>query len=221
MKSFILPVGGTLVAGLLSASAHAAVIDFESGFVDLQAVGTASAGSATATFECGAGAPTGDCFIVGYGPPQTSFVPDDMPALAIGDFGLTDETNGPSAELDFFITFDRAVRDLGLDVIDYRVDGGPSIGDTATLTVYSDLAFTNLLDTVVFTIPNPNPVDGNVETLQTSASGIRSAKLVFDKPDVGVAIDNVTFRIPEPTSLALLGLGLLSVGAAGKRSRRT
>ena len=214
------------VVAVLGSKARADLIDFESGFVDLQAVGVVATASNTVTFAVGpnGGSPSGTGFIAGVGAPTTSFVPVDTPAAAsAGAFFLTDEIAGPVAALDYFISFQSPVLNLEMDLFDYRVDGGPSIGDTATLNVYADAARTILVGSASFTIPSPNPVDGNVEHLAilAPASTILSAHLTFSGTDVGTGIDNIQFTtIPEPASMILFGLGVAGVSLARRRRRR-
>ena len=206
--------------------ASAGLIDFESGFVDKQALGAVVTPDNTVTFSVGGG---GTGFIAEVGAPRTAFVNlnegDDAPEAAaaarIGQFFLTDEDAGPSKKLDYFMVFATAVGALSLDLLDFRADGGPSAGATATLTVFSDSSFTTAIGSDVFTIPSSNPVDGNVETLSVATGGgIKAASVVFSTGDVGTGIDNIRF-VPEPATLALLGVGLLGLGALRRRASAT
>lgn len=124
-----------LVAALNS---QAALIDFETGFADLDPVGAVVVLGIVVTFSVGPNSgPTGTGLIAQVGVPETAFVPNDTPAGGLGGaFFLTDERAGPNLALDYFIDFSVPVSDLSLDFYDYRVDGGPSAGDTATLNVY-------------------------------------------------------------------------------------
>lgn len=211
-------------AGLIFAAGPAlavTTIDFEA-FTYPDLLGPVSIGGNVVTFSVGTpGASPG--IIAEVGDPRTAFVPNDSPAGAnAGLMFLTDEDSGPYLGLDYFIEFDRPVSSLSLDLYDYRVDGGPAPGDTATLTVYSDL-FTTAVGSDVFVIPIPNPVNGNVEFLSVVAGvgeSFRSASLIFDGPDVGTGIDNVSFTtIPAPGALALGSIGIGVVGWL--RRRRT
>jgi len=199
-----------------------ATIDFEA-FTDLAPLGPVAAGDNVVTFSVGSpGAAPG--ILAEVGGPMTAYVPLDTPAGEnAGRMFLTDEAAGPVLALDYFIEFDVPVTFLSLDLYDYRVDGGPDFGDTATLTVYSDL-FTTAVAADVFVIPFPNPVDGNVETLFVAAESIRSASLIFDAPDIGTGIDNVTFStpaspppVPAPGALLLGGIGVGIIGCLRRR----
>jgi hypothetical protein len=199
-----------------AAPVGAVVIDFESGFVDLQSVGAVVAGGVTTTFTCG---PAG-CFIVAYGAPDSipsAFSTDDLPSVGAGNpptgnFGLSDTATGPGPSFDYSMTFSSPVSNLSLDLIDYR-DGGASSGDIATLTVFSDAGFSVPITSDMFEIPaDPLPVNGNIENLAVSASGIRSARVSFTTADGGTAIDNVSFNVSEPMALALLLCALPIIG---------
>ena len=204
-----------LFVGLILATrpAHAnTTIDFE-GFGDQQPYGAVNTGDNIVTFSVGSPG-AGPGYTAVDGGPMTAFVPMDTPAsLTAGTF-LTDETAGPDLKLDYYFTFAKLVSSVGLDLYDYRVDGGPAIGSTATLTVYSDL-FTTSVGTDVFTIPTSNPVDGNIEHLSvvSGSFNIWSASVTFDLPDVGTGIDNIEFcTIPAPGAILLgsIGVGLAS-----------
>ncbi len=82
------------ITGIEAQQAFADVIDFESGFVDLQPVGVVVTATNTVTFgvePCGV--EQGTAFIAKTGLPLTAYVPDDdIPAGASGgSFFLTDE----------------------------------------------------------------------------------------------------------------------------------
>lgn len=216
-----------VAVSLMPLIAQAVLIDFETGFVDLQS-GVGPVG--IATFSVGTNAMTAtSAFIAQVGaPPQTAFVPNDTPnpATNAGNFFLTDENTGSlSAALNYFIDFSAPVTSLSLDLYDYRVDGGPTTGDAATLTVYSDTGRTVFAGSDQFVIPGTNPVDGNVVNLSipVPVGPIRAASLIFSTGDVGTGIDNINFTtpIPEPSTLLLLGSGLFGMGfVAGGRRRR-
>lgn len=214
----IAPGCAAILVALSTAPVGATVINFESGFTDQQAVGTVNAGGVNVSFSCGADpGSAGSCFAVRYGGPTTAFVHHDTPEVGAGNgptgwFGLSDENDGPSDTDTFFLVFDQEVSDLSLLLIDYRVDGGPTVGAEATLVVFANADFTDPLGSDTFVIPDQNPPDGNIEELSVMASGILSAMIVFSEDDVGVAIDNIAFSVAEPASLLALGFGLAGLG---------
>ena len=206
---------GTL--GAAQAASITTTIDFESGFSDLQPVDTVLAGGNQVTFSVGPGTTGGisPAFIAETGGPITAFSPNDGAGTAIaadiGSFFLTDR--GAS---NYFIEFDQAVSGLGVDILDFRGDGGTRGGDV-TLTAFSDL-FSTAISSTTFTIVNGLP-DANLESLFVDVPGnlIQSASIVYSGRDIGTGIDNITFEteIPEPSSV----LGLLALATLGASSR--
>ena len=120
----------------------ATVIDFETGFVDLQRVGVVSVDDEnTVTFSIGpvGGSPAEDAYIAERGLPLTGVLgpggANDSPIN--GDFFLADNGISPFVQRDFFIDFATAVGSLSL--VAYDLDQG----GTATLNVYADAARTH------------------------------------------------------------------------------
>jgi len=190
-------------------SAYAVLINFEVGFAELDLVGMVTVPGNTVDFNVGTGSPMMDGLIAAVGDPKVAFTnlvsvvgdtPEPGGALTIGTFFLTDESMGPSATEDYFIDFANPVANLELDLLDYRVDGGPVVGDVATLTAYSDPARTMVVGTATRTVLGAEP-DGNVEHLAILApSGpIRAADLTWSGAginagkDKGTGIDNIRF----------------------------
>ncbi len=172
---------------------YAEAIDFETGFVERDAVGTVPTAANDVTFSVTGGGPG---FIGGVGPPRNAFNPADTPAGGVpGRFFLSDEKDGPGSSRDYFIQFAKPVLNLALDVYDYRLDDPASAGGVATLTAYADAARTIAVGSYFFAVPTPRPTDGNAETLAISAPSapIAAAVLRFSEPDGGTAIDNVRF----------------------------
>jgi len=204
--------------------AHAiSTIDFESGFSDQQAVGTVTLADNIVAFSVGyALGSRGTGYIAKVGaPPKTAFEPDDMPVdtSISGDFFLTDEElESQSFTKNYYIEFNRPVSSLALHLYDFRADGGPSIGDTATLTVYSD-SFATAVGTSTYTIPSPNPVDGNIAYLPVAGNlSIVSASVTFSTGDTGTGIDNIQFQtIPAPGAVVLASMGAGLVGWLRRR----
>jgi len=200
LRFFLFAIAAAFVLGITGIEAQQAfadVIDFESGFVDLQPVGVVVTATNTVTFGVVTTVPctnptTG--FIAEAGLPQTAYVPtDDIPLAASGgSFFLTDETAGPSATLNYCISFATPVINLSLDLYDYRTDGGASVGSNATLTVFD--AGSSPVGSVKFEIP-PREPDPNLATLSIpSPTGlISTAELSFNKTNKGTGIDNIKF----------------------------
>lgn len=154
----------------------------------------------------------------------TGFVPNDTPFGGIGGTRfLTDALNGLTVAFDYFISFDQPVNSLSLNVYDFRADSLAGVGDTVTLTVFSD-AFTTFAGSNSFMIPVGFIPDGNVVNLSVPLpfALIRSAAITFSAADVGTGIDDITFTtVPEPWTAFLLGAGLLGIGVLRRRQTAT
>ena len=211
--------------GAAPAATMTTTIDFESGFVDFQPVDTIVAGGKQVTFSVGPGTTGGisPAFIAEVGAPATGFAPNDGGGTAIeaeiGSFFLTDQNPEAGQFFDYFIEFDQPASSLSVDLLDFRNDGGGIVGDTVTLTVFSDLFSTAIgSDTFIITAGLPDP---NLQTLFVEVPGnlIQSASIVNSGLDGGTGIDNITFKmetvdVPESSSiLGLLALGTLGVGS--------
>lgn len=228
---------GLVVVGLVltgsSAQAGTTIIDFES-FGDVVPVTSVVVPGNVVTFSIIH--PTGGttpAYTAQTGAPMTAFVVGSTPDTPVGVTGtyLTDERAGPNLTGDYRMQFANPISSLSLDLYDYRVDGGPGIGDRAILTVYSDSNWTSPIGSDIFTIPNPNPVDGNIEHLSVALGSynILSADLTFvDGPldgnlsgrDVGTGIDNIAITtIPAPGAMILGALGTGIVGVFRRRKR--
>ncbi len=144
------PVLGGLACHFVPTAAHAEVLDFESGFVDLQPVGTVKTLTNTVTFEVGDGTPGGTAFVAQAGDPMTAFgtgadplLENDTPHGGASEYSLSDGDTSNSPSLDYFISFVRPVVSLSLDLYDLRTpEGDVVVGDTATLTGFSDVLLT-------------------------------------------------------------------------------
>jgi hypothetical protein len=216
--------------------ARADLIDFESGFVDQQAVGT----MVTATNEVTFSTSGGSAFLAQVGGLTTAFASQDTPQdqTISGQFFLTDESDGPAAAYDYFLRFTFPVLDLSLSLYDYRGDsGGGGPGATATLSAFADYAMTMLVGTDLFIVPSPPPGKGNTANLAVTnpSTSILAAALTFSHQqpgksghDMGTGIDNIRFDtasgpipqpVPEPGTLILLGSGLAGLRFVGRRKK--
>jgi len=191
------------ITGIEAQQAFAEVIDFETGFVDLQAVGDVTTLTNTVTFEVGLCPDTkGTGFIAEEdGPPFTAYSPNDkVPDARDGSFFLTNQIGTPPitpfVSLGYCISFATPVNNFSLDLYDYHngADGGANVGDTATLKALD--ANQALIDSDTFTILgvelDPNAVFLSV---QSPSATISFVELSTSVRDIGTGIDNIKFNI--------------------------
>ncbi|MGA1826599.1 MAG: hypothetical protein ACMUIP_18245 [bacterium] len=189
---------------------HAYVIDFETGFADLDPVGKVITPKNEVEFSVIGG---DTVFIAKVGDPTTAFYPSDTPeGGSPGSFFLTDHN---TVNLGYLIRFNAKISYLCLDLYDFRDETGPmpEIGDTATLTTFANTNWTDPVGEYLFTIVEGLP-EGNVETLSilTPSEPIGSASLIFSTGDKGTGIDNIKFTtIPLPTTFLLFLSGFLGL----------
>ena len=221
-----------MALALVAASARADRIDFETGLAEDTGAPLIATPTNAVSFGVGTGSPTlGRAPLVArVGGRATGFAPADTPSEGrVGSIFLTDEAGGTLNEnghtpeaLDYFFSFENPIRDLSLDLIDYRLDGLTLLGDSATLTLYGGPNYTDPLASEVYQVPAGLP-DGFVKSLSAmldETQEARSASLTFQgRGDVGTGIDNLTFStVPEPSS-ALIALAIIA-GAFGYRHRK-
>ncbi len=210
--------GTLLVLSLCISLANASpTIDFDS-FADQTAINSINTGDNIVTFSVGSPGLL-PAYIARVGGSTTGFVPDDIPQGVIDGGFLTDEFNGPTVAHDYFIEFTNPVSSLGLDLYDFRRDGGGQIGDVVQLTVFSD-AFTTAIGTQSLYIASGLP-DGNVSHLEVMGNGlnIMSASITYGA-DVGTGLDNVTYStvpVPAPGAVFLGAIGTSVVGWLRRR----
>ena len=200
-------------AGALTLAAQAAsadLIDFESGFADLQVAGTVVTATNAVTFSVDSMSDA-NAYIAERGSPTTGFVPLDA---ASGNFSLSDDPGAPFGADDYVLEFLNPISDLSLEIYDVRGDGGGSVGDIVTLSVFSDVARTNLIASDSFVVA-AGLADGLAQTLSVSGIAFGRAATVSYGNDNGTALDNISFTtaaVPAPATLLLLGMGLLAIG---------
>lgn len=231
-------VAGIALVALPVAASHGALLDFETGFTDRQALTTPIAFGG-ASMDIWVGDTPDDrrpAYAARVGPETSAFVPVDRSPDG-SDWFVTDEPSGPRLSLNYYLSFDQPLEHLGLDLYDYRRDGGGRIRDYVQLAAYGDVGFTELLFTDISFVVGDEP-DGNLRHLELSGSGMVAFSLSFHRADgspgrdVGTGIDNLSFTldaeriptagtpIPLPPPVSLLPLALLGLRARADRQRR-
>ncbi len=181
---------------LLASISYTEIIDFETGFNDCDPVTDVMLSDGNmVTFGVGLSPLDQTCAYIGKaGSPVTAYSPDDrIPDGLDGQYFLADEDNGPSIKLNYYIKFKDRIHDFALDLYDYRNDGGPNIGDSVTVSIYSDDFTTKIADKKFMVVGGS--ADPNVFHFNLTGFGmVKSAGVVFQTYDVGTAIDNLSYN---------------------------
>ena len=150
----------------------------------------------------------------GYAYWQTNNYPQGLGPAVLGSFGAT---RSPETDVNSLYHFEFSVGTsrFGVDLLDFRADGGAEIGDEATLTLY-DTMNGSVLGMTSYTIDG-SETDANLVNLFVGLQDGQMAQYaVLDATaDGGTGIDNVT--VPVPASLLFLGAGLLGLGLRSRR----
>lgn len=212
-----------LAIGFMPLPAMADLIDFETGFIESNGVGTVATATNQVSFfvrkNASGGTSGGNIAAVGgttaYAFPS-AYGNDTVTGGSPGNYFLTDR-NPQSAAESYFIQFLNPVTSLGLDLYDW--DNGSS---EPTLTVYSGTVWNG--DQVSFGLGTTPAGDGTVSYLHVDSAPfpIYSASLAWVgiSVDDETGIDNVSFTtaaVPAPAAVWLFGSGLLFL--AGRRKR--
>ena len=107
------------------------------------------------------------------------------------------------------ITFDTAINAFGVDIIDLGTSNPTTL--TLTTTTGSQVLFSN------FTGNTGNVLFGGV--IDTDMAFV-SATFTNTVPGDGILLDRMQTGIPEPSIVALMGLGLLGIGVVGYRAKK-
>ncbi|NEQ64411.1 MAG: PEP-CTERM sorting domain-containing protein [Symploca sp. SIO2D2] len=216
----------TLLSTFGSLSADAAIIDFETGFQDLEPVNTLVASDGNIlTFSVGSGTSGGSspAFIAEVGLPITAFGPDDGEGTffesQIGNYVLTDFTRSSSnPSFNYFIEFEESVSNFSVDLLDYTEVTGSNV----TVTAYSD-SFITIIGSAIGSPTSTNTTvslgNTSLNTISLGAlGGIHSISIIGNIVDAGTAIDNISFTtekisepstsVPEPSTIFGTGLAL-------------
>lgn len=221
MKFFGIASSVATLAGFAIAAspAKAAVINFESGFVDRQRVNTVTGSDGNqVTFSVG---PDVDdrrnARIARRGNLPTAFLPRDGGRTSyrnrIGRFVLTD---GILNSLDYYIQFSSPVSRLSLDFLDF---GDLIPNSTATLRAYSNSNFTNEIAQARIN-GTSTLFNSTLNTFALDNLGSAKSFSISYSTDFGTAIDNIYYdTVPEPLTIfgTLVAAGF---GVAMKRKRQ-
>lgn len=214
-------ISAFLAAVMLSGAAHAAVLDFETGYIaDITAINGDE-------FEAAFGvsfASSGGLNIVKVGGPTNGFVPNDtpVPADAFGSFFLTSDFGRVT---DLSITFTTAVSEASFDVAD--IDGSGSELEVFTFTARD--ADDNVLATK--TVDGDDADAGNAAVTRIGFSGLTGLISKIDITGttsggqrlIGIAFDNfnttvdTTTPVPLPAGLPLAAAAVAMLGALRMR----
>lgn len=209
---------------------------FENGFVDQQFLNTWIPVGGNNAFRIGFGDDIANIqwggFISATGGPATAFGPDDSArgTNIQGNYFLSDGNPDAGAST-AFIQFYKPIDYLIFNTYDYASGSNTAVESKITTFIGADFEHatevqSSGLSSVTIAADEPN---GNVGFYVKGSLGpVRTPFNLFtfkmDQVDNGIGFDNFMVKtaapVPEPESYAILGLGLVSVFLARRRSKR-